>query len=152
MKFKKEPSLSIIFRILTPEEIQELTSTSRGGEKTPLNDLLLEEIVRLEESPIGQVESKVLKLKFPGDEVELNQSPIEEGMLVVSNKISETKGPALVIELKGRMQKSQSKLKSKEIMDLYKKLGEQDIEQQKLNNDDLKKAVNSGILINRRQF
>jgi hypothetical protein len=152
MKFKKEPALSILFRILTPEEIQELTSSSRTGNKTSLNSLLMDEIKHVEETGLLKHEDNILEFKGAKTTAE-EANNANTGPETTEDASKQTlKGAALIIDLKTRMKESQNKLKEMEIKGLYKKLVNSGLSQDKTDEEDLKKSQNSGVLVNKRQF
>lgn len=130
--------LSNLLRLITPDEIQQLTTISQGEERHSLTEMLRKELsLKLENSNV--VPLQVVKTNVEAD--------IKEK----KNFLTESKGVAFILEIKEKMKSSQDSLKSKEIFALYKKSSLVDIDQEKNHKDDLKKSSFSGVLINKKQ-
>jgi hypothetical protein len=134
-----ESLLSSLLRLITPEEIQELTTISQGEERNSLTDML--------RSSIG------LNLEGPNNVLELVDTEVIEDVEAYTKPDfnSENKGVVFILEIKDKMRKSREGLKSKEVYDLYHRSSLVDIEQEKSNKDDLKKNSYLGVLVNKRQ-
>lgn len=131
--------LATLLRIITPEEIQELTTISQGEERHCLTDMLRDSIG----IPIKD-ETKILELKS-------KRKLDKEVPFVKQNFNSENKGVVFLLEIKDKMKKSRESLKSKEIFSLYHKSSMVDMDQERSHKDDLKKNSYLGVLINKKQ-
>ncbi len=161
--------LTDILRILTPEEIAELTNASSGSSRRGLTELMdMYEDDVLPQSLDGEG-AKILPFG-KAQEGELDERVYESaGREVVEyinhfyhkKQFAETainkKGDAVVTSLfilneKERFKYVQAKLKKKEVMGLYMKNANVDIEQEKILKDDLSKSSRAGVLINKKQY
>ncbi len=89
------------------------------------------------------VEKKSLKMAngteiFFDEEVEVTEEKVDTTQFILSEK--------------EKFKKQAKRLKQLEVMDLYKKNASVDIEQERVNNDDLSKSANSGVLVNKKQL
>jgi hypothetical protein len=161
----------MILRIISPEEISDLTSQSSGSQRVPLTDLAEgiylkgkteEEIFEDIEKGSDKNRSIEVKTEEP-DEAQEDGWELEEGEdgegsdseegeeeVVVPDNLLDM--ASFILEEKEKSSKSQKKLKGSEVMGLYKKTSMVDIEQEKKIKDDLSKSSNLGILINKRQY
>ena len=159
--------LNDLMRILTPEEISELTSTSSGNSRIELTDLLNSfedgEVI----NDIEEYSAKILPFK-KSDKIE-EEITYQAGPKVIeyinhfyhkkslgdTSKSSDGKSvetSTFIIKEKERFQYVQAKLKKKEVMSLYMKNANVDIEQEKTLKDDMAKSSRSGVLVNKKQF
>lgn len=193
------PIIRQLLRLFTPEEINELTTTSIGRKKVSLTQLVTKRINNesISESDFAQVdddddenavehEAKILDFNSTNEsdniDDEQSEEAVEEYILECGQKveavlrkfqkncsewdkkINNSSRPkrnldgvrkkevsTFILEEKQKIEKSYSMLKSVEIMALYRKNSQVDIEQQKNNKDDLNKAAQSGLLINKKQ-
>jgi hypothetical protein len=180
--------LGNILRLMTPEKISELTTSSSGKKKAELTDVLLKDLSGSEilddngdvlsegeeEEKAPVYEAKILPLDGSGanEDLEIECGGVviglmkefveeckkmEKNLLGAKRKVkrkggSQKKGTSsFILEEKKKMEASYFNLKGKEILNLYQKNSEFDIEQQKNNKDDLLKASQLGILINKKQ-
>ncbi len=162
--------LTDIMRILTPEEISELTSTSTGSSRVQLTEML-----DLYESgeDIGDAEefsAKILPFKKDSghsqDELEITYQCGRLAVEVIENYLKKralgntavcgdgksVETSTFILKEKERFEYVQAKLKKQEIMGLYMKNATVDIEQEKALKDDLSKSSRSGVLVNKKQF
>jgi hypothetical protein len=110
-----------LFRILTPEEIYELTTISEGAEKNSLTSLIFNALgcdVGDKEINDGVTEdtgetSNIIPFPVVGD----REAPAGQDEGFVTDK----KGVVFILDIKEKMSNSQRALKSKEIISLYKK-------------------------------
>ena len=159
--------LNDLMRILTPEEISELTSTSSGSARVELTDLLKSFENGEEVNDVEEYSAKILPFKKV-DEVEA-EITYEAGPKVIeyiehfhhkrslgdTSRSSEGKSvetSTFIIKEKERFEFVQKRLKKKEVMSLYLKNANVDIEQEKTLKDDLSKSSRSGVLVNKKQF
>ncbi|OFZ14154.1 MAG: hypothetical protein A2X86_04695 [Bdellovibrionales bacterium GWA2_49_15] len=130
-------------RLLTPDEIHELSTIFYGANSRPLVELLLERIdaETLEEICVmpEQLETKALE-----SEKQYTQVSETDG--------EQKKGVVFILDLKKKLEKGQRALKEKEIFGLYQKAAGLDVDFSKANKDDLKKTSNLGVLINKKQY
>lgn len=170
--------ISSILRILTPEEINELTTTFDGASKTSLTDMISEKIEF--DSHTSDAEGAKILPFAPRADVE-EQNDKEQSVEMVSGpkvmmlleSLSEwtkqaIKNPfgenrkkriarksketsSFIIEEKKKFEKTYTSLKSREVIGLYEKNSHVDIEQQRTNKDDLTKSGQTGILVNKKQ-
>ena len=165
--------LTNILRLLTPEEINELTTRSEGVNRFNLTEMLdqdMSEGLIFEENENGDG-AKILPFKKEIDEDDVID---KEVAFIAGEKVSEymqhyfiknslgntatdSSGNTLdtsvfILNEKKRFQYSQAKLKEKEVIGLYKKNASVDIEQEKSIKDDMSKSTKYGVLINKKQF
>ncbi len=159
--------LNDLMRILTPEEISELTSTSSGNSRVELTDLLNSfedgEVI----NDIEEYSAKILPFKKSEqveEEITYKAGPkvteyinhfYHKKSLGDTSKSSDGKSvetSTFIIKEKERFQYVQAKLKKKEVMSLYMKNANVDIEQEKTLKDDMAKSSRSGVLVNKKQF
>jgi len=143
-----------IMRLLTPEEIQELTTISAGANKTDLTTMMDAYIKRdLGENVLSFSEFKERNQK----ENEAGPEAIEVENTETTEKIEEgpeaqKKGVVFILDIKRKMAESQRRLKEREIRDLYDENANFDLDQEKANKDDMSKSSKVGVLINKKQF
>lgn len=164
--------LTDILRILTPEEISELTSQSTSNSRLALTDLL--DMVEEGESVSFNTEAsevdgaKILPFKKKEEVTEEKevyhcgkntQEYIEHHFhkITLGETAKNERGDTVVTSVfilkeKERFKYVQAKLKSREVLDLYRKNSNVDIEQEKILKDDLSKSSRSGVLINKKQY
>lgn len=162
-----------VFRVITPEEINELTTLSGGMQRVSITEYLTlkHRGEELDFSPAVNGVAKILpfnllKQKDEAEEKELfltgkkvdeyiQQWIIKEKLGdtardVVTGKAVETS--TFIIKEKKRFAYNQAKLKSQEVLLLYKKSLSVDIEQERNFKDDLSKSSRSGVLVNKKQY
>jgi hypothetical protein len=162
--------LGDILRIITPEEISELTATSSGSSRLELTDML-DQFEDGEKFDFTNDEgAKILPFKKGGEVEEEEQlAPVQAGPQVheyfqhyiekmkIGDTSKDVKGNTVetsvfILKEKERFKYVQSKLKQKEVMGLYMKNAGVDIEQEKTLKDDLSKSSRTGVLVNKKQF
>ena len=175
-----------LMRILTPEEINDLTTTYYGDKRVSLTSLLDEDflgIVAKDEEEESEIEGKAKILSFNKDSEVVTpkessenkikgQYKVGKNVLKVYNKhygISENsfdgmrgeqvdvkiekrrKGTSLfILDEKEKLDSSQRKLKTKEVMGTYAKVASVDIQTEKDHKDDLSWSSHSGLLVNKK--
>lgn len=158
-----------LLRILTPEEINELTTTSEGNKRVPLTQLMYVKMgVETNEELESASLAKILPFTFPEKPAEVlasdeqigeeNLEPLpqdEEQPIstqsaepVASDERMQTS--AFILFEKKRLEKTVHKMRQKEIMQSYKKNASIDIEQERGIRDDMKKSSRSGVLVNKK--
>lgn len=157
-----------LLRILTPEEINELTTTSEGNKRVPLTQLMYVKMgVETEEVESASL-AKILPFTFPEKELDDNEQPLASGSQATEEiqEVVESEGvsnesvdnqqddkmqtSAFILFEKKRLEKNVHKMRKKEIMQSYKKNASLDIEQEKGLHDDMKKSSRSGVLVNKK--
>ncbi|MCY4523611.1 MAG: hypothetical protein OXB84_02610 [Halobacteriovoraceae bacterium] len=115
-----------LMRILTPEEIDLLTTIDTGRQKISLTKILLNKI-----NGINEI--------------------YEEGFLVLHNNVKNKKDKKnKYINEVNKTKKSLQKIKKKEILEIYKKNSQLDVNKE-INKEDLKKSPIEGVLIDKKQ-
>jgi len=176
-----------LMRILTPEEINDLTTTYYGEKRVSLTALLDEDFlgIKVEEESSEESEdvgkAKILpfnqKLEnqeaAPEEEILKGQYRVGKQVLVLFNKLygisadsfdgmkvdqvdvkieKGKKGTSLfILDQKEKLDSSQRKLKTKEVMGTYAKVASVDIQTEKEHKDDMSWSSHSGLLINKKQ-
>lgn len=163
---RPEQLFTHLLRILTPEEILELTTISRGEAKQKLTLLVsnrmaetdfsnetyfeYQELSKPKEDENEEEEGKennVVDIQEAVTRFSEEESKIER----VSSVPTEKKGATFFIDIKKRTKKSRETLKQKEILSLYESNAAIDIEQEKACKEDLNKSVFKGVLVNKKQ-
>lgn len=162
-----------LLRILTPDELNELTTTSKGRNLVSLTKMLSQDIDEQEHHHEG---AKVLpfKKKESSEEKEVKKSEtlalvIECGekcrvilddhvkRITVLNRDYSKNCPvsqetsSFIISEKVRFKENYNKIKSKEVLSLYEKNAAFDIEREKSHKEDLSSSSNIGVLVNKKQ-
>ena len=148
-----------ILRIITPEEVGEIATRHNGGKFFSLTELVSERleknIYRDFSEEILESEAKILPFKTKEEEIVASEKIIPEGPIdelallgvqedlqdqeeKMSHAENENMASFILVE-KARLKKSQRTLKQKEIIDLYKKNANVDVEQIKHTNQDVSK-------------
>lgn len=163
--------LSSIFRVLTPEEISDLTSSSNGETRASLTDIINQRLdgVSHDFSDTEKM-AKILPFNSKGSseavEVVAKQNAGKRVNEFINRfferrKIKETavneNGEAVetssfIFNEKERFAYSQSKLKQVEVMSLYKKNAAVDVDQVRAMKDDFAQSAQSGVLINKKHY
>ena len=164
-----------LLRILTPEEINELTTTSEGNKRVPLTQLMYRKMgVATEEEIESASLAKILPFTFPEQEdpeqsAENLAEPIENIESAASSEAEDDgtsgaeqaddeAGPnngrlptsVFILHEKKRLEAHVHKMRSKELLKSYRKNASLDIEQEKGLRDDMKKSSRSGVLVNKK--
>lgn len=151
-------------RILTPEEINELTTKHEGDSRISLTELLEKNLKGI---PYDHDQAKILpfsrkkNILIPGPEVleYLGQLKIQESVAnneealkyrVQRDENGNTSN--FILSEKEKFKESHVKLKKKEVFNLYRKAASVDIDVERKTNDDLKKSTKVGVLVDKTQF
>lgn len=160
-----------ILRIITPQEINDLTTTSDGENRISLTYILDDEIDRIDLISQGMAKeaNNILLFKKKRDFKSGNSCKrlfkfiqLENTVEVVLNfdllnKKSKHKGDSTIdrrdnfLSAQESLREAQKKLKSAEVLQLYRKSSDISVEQVRSSHDDLSKSNNQGILINKKQ-
>lgn len=163
--------LTSIFRVLTPEEISELTSSSNGESRSSLTDIINQRLDGISHDfSDSEKMAKILPFKSnKKDEEEVFEDKVKSGKRVEEciirfferRKVKDTaldeKGDlvetsSFIFKEKERFAYSQSKLKQIEVLGLYKKNAAVDVDQMRAMKDDFSQSVDSGVLINKKHY
>ncbi|MFG1493206.1 hypothetical protein [Halobacteriovorax sp. ZH4_bin.1] len=162
-----------LLRVLTPEEVSDLTTLGDASAKDALTDLLLAQNRgdKISYSPHGL--AKVIP--FP-DRFEASQAPaldpdeeivtgprvdqfinqfvtkvkFESGKVHPGAKPVETS--TFILNEKEKFKTVYTRLKSREVLDLYAKNSVVDLEQERKNRRDLSKNSSTGVLVNKKHY
>lgn len=164
-----------LLRILTPDELNELTTTSKGRNLVSLTKMLSQDID--EEKNLDDEGAKILpfKVEVESDPQGLDKSVDEAAFQIVCGENCKTilddhvkritildkqysrncpvsqEATTFIINEKTRFKDNYNKIKSKEVLSLYKKNASFDMEREKVNNEDMSKSANLGVLVNKKQ-
>ncbi len=176
-----------LMRILTPEEINDLTTTYYGEKRVSLTALLDEDFLGIKPAkgedeeeddgkakilPFNKESAEALEQR-PPDEILKGQHRVGKQILRLFNKLygisgdsfdgmkvdqvdirieKSKKGTSLfILDQKEKLDSSQRKLKTKEVMGTYAKVASMDIATEKDHKDDLGWSSHSGLLVNKKQ-
>lgn len=166
--------LKDLLRILTPNEINELTTKSDGDNLAPLSELLMEEIDEFEWRAkygeetefkkkvsyragksasklfrfVGLTNTKTIVIKIEEDE---SKTSARNAPSIKENADGQSEGDEDFLKIKEQLKGAYRKIKGKEVLNLYQDYAAIDINQLKATKDDLKKSAHSGNLVNKRQ-
>ena len=174
-----------LLRIITPEEVGEITTKHNGGKFVALTDLVNERVQKnifrnfssnnhqAEESsgeakilpfrPDNQDQTEESKELESADKLEINTEGIKDSLHQLAKRMQqksiekvehvedENMSSFILIE-KARLKKSQQQLKQKEILELYQKNINVDVEQIRGQEDNLTQSRETGVLVNKKQF
>jgi hypothetical protein len=177
-----------LLRIITPEEVGEITTKHNGGKFVSLTDLLNERVQNnvyrnfsqpIEtESHLGEakilpfnreIKNEQLENLIPNEEivesVEINEADLKQSLTKLAQNMADSRKKAesakhnenenmssfILIE-KARLKKSQQVLKQKEVLELYQKNSNVDVEQLKGQEDNMSLTKESGVLVNKKHY
>jgi len=138
--------LRILLRLLTPEEILELTTISNGKNRLLATQILEEKITKKREEQLSKFRPFIGEPFTPSPEGQQNQEQLNS-----DQEGEQKKGVVFILDLKRKLEGGQRSLKEIEVRDLYQKAAGMDVDFSKANKDDLKKSSNLGVLINKKQ-
>jgi hypothetical protein len=164
--------LNSILRVLTPEEINELTTTSTGENRVSLTDIINQRLDGVgHDFSDNETMAKILPFKRANEQEEDVEEAVEvqagdrcnefiERFLErrkVSDTALDSKGElvetsSFIFKEKERFAYSQAKLKQKEVLGLYKQNAAVDVDQVRALKDDLSQSAQSGVLVNKKQY
>lgn len=153
-----------LLRILTPEEINELTTKHEGDSRVSLTELLEKSLKGLscshDQAHIIPFSKKKNVLVAASQVLEiLNQIPLQQ-LEMKSSEDSHEKilrdedgnTSNFILSEKEKFKENHTKLKQKEVFSLYQKTASVDIELERKTNDDLKKSTKVGVLVDKQQY
>ena len=152
-----------LMRILTPEEIGELTTKHEGDSRVALTALLEQDIgVRTGPQRPAKILPFSMRTKGPimaGPECQdlLNTLKVIKLEKEKKNEVrfapdENANTSYFILSEKERFQVNQKKLKGKEVMVLYRRASSVDLDLEKKNKDNLNRSIISGVLVNKEQF
>ena len=131
-------------RVLTPEEIDLLTTIDTGKQKISLTKVLLNKINGIDEV----YENGFLTLQEKSDSLK-KKTKEEKDKTLTNDKIKKKPSSSLTNEI-DKTKENYQKIKQKEMLNHYKKNSLIDIAKEG-NQKDLKESANEGLLINKKQ-
>lgn len=164
--------LGSVLRILTPEEISYLTTTSEADSRMPLTDVirkyqqghLTDFSERLNAKKYKEEgEGKILHFERPGtNEATILQCGPEvaehlhtlggEDFAETVNAVqSEQDSSSFILSEKRRLEKNSAKMRSREVLKMYQQTASVDIQAERSLKEDLSKSTQLGILVDRKQ-
>lgn len=164
-----------LLRILTPDELNDLTSTSKGRNLVSLTKMLTKDIEQ-ERDNVDE-RAKILPFKKAEEPVTENESESNDALAlkiecgekcigilddhikritVLDRQYSRNcpvsqEASSFIINEKSRFKENYNKIKSKEVLSLYKKNASIDIDREKSSHEDVSKSSNIGVLVNKKQ-
>lgn len=164
--------LGSVLRILTPEEISYLTTTSEADSRMPLTDVIRKyqqghltdfserlNAKRFEE----EREGNLLKFERPGagqghllqcgpEVVEhLQTLGVESFAEIVDINQDDQDSSSFILSEKRRLEKNSAKMRSREVLKMYQQTASVDIQAERSLKEDLSKSTQLGILVDRKQ-
>lgn len=174
--------ITILMRLITPEEIGEITSKHNGGKFSSLTDLVNERIQRkiyrnfskpFDVDEVNEM-AKVLPFnKLEADsnveenevvtEPDIDADGLKQSLTTLAHSMSKKNNKkvehvdnenmsSFIMIEKARLKKSQQVLKQKEIIQLYKQTSSVDVEQIKGQGEDMEESRESGVLVNKKHY
>lgn len=156
-----------LLRIMTPDEVAEIATKHNGGRFVLLTDIVHEKIeknVDRDFSLAGTMnelfeETKAEIIPFKKNNSETNSTKLEaENKSAVGEEVkslkhlpNENMSSFILIE-KERLRRSQTELKKKEIVALYKKNSNVVVDEIKVSNENNNQSSEGGILVNKRHY
>lgn len=154
-----------LMRILTPEEINELTTKHEGDSRVPLT-LLLEEDIGVRTGAPRPAKILPFSMRKKGQVMSgsdcqdlLNGLAIEKLDKDQTEDVErqfafdeEGNTSYFILSQKERFKMNQKKLKGKEVMRLYHQASLVDIKLERKNKDNLNRSTKSGVLVDKEQF
>jgi hypothetical protein len=137
------------------EEHAQQSSEKDGGAKIlpfgkkEVEDLLPEQSVENEQTPKFVVQMKPTSQVTPSREILDQIAPAK--IVIVEHKADENMSSFILVE-KARLKSSQKSLKQKEIIDLYQKNSNVDVELIKSTNQTAASSTEGGVLISKKQY
>ncbi len=137
------------------EELHELSEAKKGAKILPFKKALAPEGETPESADSSSDTTHFSTVATDELEAKAGQERISNNLNEKSNKVehaeSENMSSFILIE-KARLQRSQKILKQKEIIDLYNKNSNVDVEQIRGSNSNLEQSSEAGVLVNKKQY
>jgi hypothetical protein len=153
-----------LMRILTPEEINELTTKHEGDSRVSLTELLEKSMKGI---AFEHDQAKILPFSKKKNNIvcgssvleQLNAIQVEEHKVAITgferHKIERDENgntSNFILSEKEKFKDSHVRLKKKEVFNLYQKAASVDIELERKSSDDLKKSTKVGVLVDKAQY
>lgn len=156
-----------LLRLITPEEIGDIATKHNGGKFLSLTDLVNERVEHkiyrdftdpdsideIHQEHARNQEAKILPFKKAQAE-EVEKVAIEKNTETnekEAHKENENMSSFILIE-KARLKRSQNVLKQKEVIELYQRNSNLDVEQIKSTNTNSAQADDAGVLVNKKHY
>lgn len=169
-----------LLRIFTPEEINELTSTSDNSNRIPLTEMITERLsegakilpFRKKDEKVEALNQESSKVKSDLSSEEKNEEGVNfEGTTFAGAEVQEfikknlhlyrlkmkanknkVETPVFILQEKKKFEESVHKLKGAEILGLYKKTASVNVEEEKAQKEEMgMSSTQVGVLINKKQ-
>lgn len=153
-----------LMRILTPEEINELTTKHEGDSRVSLTELLEKSLKGI---PFEHDQAKILpfskkkNILVAGPSIQDLLNNLEPEVILTQSfgfqrhKIERDENgntSNFILSEKEKFKDNQVKLKKKEVFNLYQKTASVDIDLERKTNDDLRKSTKVGVLVDKTQY
>lgn len=164
--------LNSILRVLTPEEISELTTTSSGENRVSLTEIINQRLDGVgHDFSDSEKMAKILPFKSKNNDIKQSESSTSikcgtrteefiqrffkrqdasDTALDENGELVETS--SFIFKEKERFAYSQAKLKQREVLGLYRQNAAVDVDQVRALKDDLSQSAQSGVLVNKKQY
>lgn len=154
-----------LLRIMTPDEVAEIATKHNGGRFVLLTNIVQEKIEKNIDRDFSrpgtmndlfeETKAEILPFKKEALEKSLeendNNSVQSESVKSLNHSPNENMSSFILIE-KERLKRSQTELKKKEIVALYRKNSNVVVEEIKISNENTNQSSEGGILINKRHY
>ncbi len=147
-----------LLRLITPDEISELTKIAGSKPKVSLTEILENEISNAHnknEKDFSSDGDGVSDEEKVDDSKEGRKDEFSEKELSLGEKKEDVlRGSLFILSQKEKLKSSVSRIKEKEVLELYKKNSSVDINQEKESRKRADRTLTShtGVLVNKRQF
>jgi hypothetical protein len=147
-----------LLRLITPDEISELTKIAGSKPKVSLTEILENEISKdhnKNEKNFSSDGDGVSDEEKVDDSKEGRKDEFSEKELSLGAKKEDVlRGSLFILSQKEKLKSSVSRIKGKEVLELYKKNSSVDINQEKESRKRADRTLTShtGVLVNKRQF
>ena len=143
-----------ILRIMTLEEIGELITKHEGEISSSLTERLEAEMNATHAAVVVSSEGAKI-LAFPGAPLPVVESMAEQlapQQVEEEESIENLNTGGFILQQKKRLENNQKKLKSREVFKLYQQESQVNLEAEKKHSQDLKKSIDVGVLVDKKQF
>ncbi len=147
-----------ILRIMTLEEIGELITKHEGEISSSLTERLEAEM-NVSPAAVASNPDGAKILAFPGTELPaaIEQEPNAADVAQAAQAQDEQSLESLntggfILQQKKRLESNQKKLKSREVFKLYQQEAQVNLDAEKKHSQDLKKSIDVGVLVDKKQF
>tara|TARA_B100000029_G_scaffold439424_1_gene455966 strand:- start:144 stop:629 length:486 start_codon:yes stop_codon:yes gene_type:complete len=151
-----------LLRLVTPDEISELTKIAGAKPKVPLTQLVEKELQSLREYNLNRMDGgDASSSEGSGGPKSKDRNNInlereeKKGLRFLDGEGDEPlRGSLFILSQKEKLRSSVSKIKEKEVLELYKDNSAVDLNQEKQNRkrEDRTLSSHTGVLVNKRQY